>query len=150
MKTIIIVVVLLGLSAVAGSIIVGSRYFDGIVVDKPYETGLSWDRTRHENADAGWNLNIMNATFRMGNSDIVMSVFDKNGNILEGADISVSVSRPSSKDYDKTYRAVQTGKGQYKASVQFPLYGYWDMKMSILKEGRRVTVEKRVFADKGA
>lgn len=44
MKILIIIVGIIGFSAVIGAVIFGMKTFDGLVVDKPYETGLLWDK----------------------------------------------------------------------------------------------------------
>jgi nitrogen fixation protein FixH len=149
MRTIIIAVVLMGLAAVAGSIIVGSRSFDGVVVDKPYETGLAWDKVKHENAATGWQADVRESRLAEGNSELVLSVRDAAGHALQGAEVSITISRPSTKTYDRTYKAVQAADGLYKVPVLFPLYGYWDLKISILKEGKHSGFGKRIFAEKG-
>lgn len=150
MRTIIIIVVLMGLAAVAGSIIIGSSYFDGIVVDKPYETGLSWDKVRHENESTGWQADVVDGRFAAGKNELVLTVRDASGKALDGAGVSITISRPSSKSYDMTYKAVQAEDGFYKVPVIFPLYGYWDLKISILKEGKRSGFDRRIFAEKEA
>ncbi|RJQ15309.1 MAG: hypothetical protein C4560_10705 [Nitrospiraceae bacterium] len=53
MKTLIVIVTIIALSAVVGAIVVGVRVFDGVVVENPYETGLEWDRIQNEKADSG-------------------------------------------------------------------------------------------------
>jgi len=149
MRTIIIAVVLMGLAAVAGSIIVGSRNFDGVVVDKPYETGLAWDKVRHENAATGWQIDVGESRFAEGNSELVLSVRDAAGHALKDAEVSITISRPSTKEYDRTYKAVQEAEGRYNAPVLFPLHGYWDLKINILKEGKHSGFARRIFAEKG-
>ncbi|MGO9611789.1 MAG: FixH family protein [Dissulfurispiraceae bacterium] len=149
MRTLIIAIVLMGLSSVAGSIIFGIRSFDGVVVDSPYETGLSWEKVRNESAATGWHADVKNATLKTSINELVISVRDSNGHLLKDAEMSITVSRPSTKAYDMTYKAEPTDDGLYRASVSFPIYGYWDLKISILKEGRRASFEKRIFAEKG-
>ena len=148
MRLFIIAVVLMGLSAVAGSIIVGSRSYDGVVVEKPYETGISWDQRRHENEATGWRVDILNSRFTMGKNEIVVSAKDAEGNELKDAEVSVVVSRPSTRAYDATFKALWSPEGIYKTAVSFPVYGYWDLKVGILKEGKSYNFEKRVYAEK--
>lgn len=150
LRTLIIAIVLIGLSSVAGSILVGVRSFDGVVVGSPYETGLYWEKVIKESAATGWQVDILDASFTMGSNALAISVRDSNGKWLKDADMSITVSRPSTKDYDKSYKAELAADGLYRAIVSFPIYGYWDLKISILKEGRHAGFEKRIFAEKGA
>lgn len=53
MKILISIVIILGLAAVAGSVIVGVKSFDGTVTSNPYEKGLMWDQARKEKAALG-------------------------------------------------------------------------------------------------
>jgi nitrogen fixation protein FixH len=47
---IMIIVSILALAATLGAIFVGIRTFDGLVVEKPYETGLAWDEIQRQKA----------------------------------------------------------------------------------------------------
>ncbi|HMK55692.1 MAG TPA: FixH family protein [Dissulfurispiraceae bacterium] len=147
MRYFIVVIVLVGLAAVAGSIIVGNQYFDGLVIEKPYEMGLAWDQRRHENEAAGWKVDVANKEFVVGKNEIILSVRDGAGDMLKDADVSIAISRPSTKQYDNTFKAAWSA-GFYKASVVCPLYGYWDLKVVILKDSRQHSYEQRIFADK--
>jgi len=51
---ILIGIVSCGAGSVVTTVIVGSRSFEGIVVDKPYERGLSWDREQKERIESAW------------------------------------------------------------------------------------------------
>jgi len=149
MRYFIILIVLTGLVATAGSIIVGSQYFDGLVIDKPYETGLMWDQKRHENEGTGWKADIINSGFVTGRNKLVLSVRDRSGNTLTDADVSIKISRPSTRQYDGISKATRSA-GFYKAMVMFPLYGYWDLKVVILKDRKQYDFEQRIFAEKEA
>jgi len=55
MRTAIILICILALAATLGTVVVGMRTFDGLVVDKPYETGLAWDEIQRQKAMPGRN-----------------------------------------------------------------------------------------------
>ncbi|RJQ53496.1 MAG: hypothetical protein C4526_06455 [Nitrospiraceae bacterium] len=147
MKTLIIIVTIIGLSAVIGSIIVGGMVFDGVVVEKPYEKGLDWDKRRNEKAESGWNVGIEDKIFRTGDNDIYFSVLDKDGGPLTNAQIAVAISRPSTTAYDKSFETSVRRDGKYIASINFPLYGYWDLKISVTREKRNVVFEERIYVE---
>src|SRR5919108_6547317 len=45
---ILVIISILALSATIGALIVGMRSFEGLVVEKPYETGLAWDELQKQ------------------------------------------------------------------------------------------------------
>src|SRR5512147_1628402 len=92
---ILVTVCILALAATIGTIVVGTRSFEGIVVDKPYETGLAWDETERQKAKLGWKIALVGARFRTGENELIIDAFDKNGRPLTNAAVSATVSRPS-------------------------------------------------------
>ncbi len=55
MRTAIILICVLALAATLGAIVVGMQTFDGLVVEKPYETGLAWDEIQRQKSKPGRN-----------------------------------------------------------------------------------------------
>lgn len=145
MRILIILVSIIALSAVIGSVIVGEKVFDGLVVEKPYEKGLQWDRTQNEKAELGWHVVLRNRTFIPGDNEVIFSVLDKEGKQLAGAQAAVTMSRHSTTAYDKNYETTRLGDGSYKALVHFPLYGYWDLKVTVSHEKKSVVYEEKVY-----
>jgi nitrogen fixation protein FixH len=149
MKTLIVVVTLIGLAAVLGAIVVGTRSFEGVVVEKPYETGLLWDAAEKEKAAIGWKVELRTKMFRPGENQTVLQVFDKDGNPLSGAEVSVVVSRPSTNAYDRVYSAAGLSGGIYETPVQLPLFGHWDLRVSVTSNGKTAVFHERIFAERG-
>lgn len=146
MKPLLIIVSLIGLCAVIGAIVVGTRTFDGTVVDKPYERGLAYDAAHHAKEASGWNAEIRNKGLITGKNDILISVLDRNGRPVADAEVSVIVSRPSTPSYDKTYKAAAE-KGLFRITADLPLYGYWDAKIQVSDKAKTVTFERTLFAE---
>lgn len=148
MKTLITIVVIIGVAAVAGSIFVGVKSFDGIVTEHPYEKGLRWDDVRHKKLASGWDIEIWNNDLQTGENDIVILVIDKEGNPVAGSSISVMISRPSTGTYNEYFDTVSIKEGVFKVHVNFPLYGYWDLMTNVTKGGDSLLFEKRIFVEK--
>lgn len=148
MKFLLIIVSIIGIGAVIGAVVVGIRTFDGTVVDKPYERGLSYDAVHHEKVASGWNAEILNKEFTIGTNDILLSVTDRNNRSVTEVEVSVVVSRPSSASYDRTYKAAATEKGQFRLTVDLPLYGSWDAKVQVTDRSRSITFEQTLFAER--
>ena len=150
MKTLIGIIVAAGIMAVVGAVVVGVRSFDGTVTEKPYEEGLVWDETQKKIAELGWRAEIKGSGFRTGDNDLIFSVLDKRGSPLDlDQSISVHLSRPSNASYDMVFDAREDGEGLYRVSVRFPLYGYWDVKLNIVRNEDDITIIERVFVEKG-
>lgn len=149
MKTLIAFVIIVGLAAVAGSIIVGVKSFDGIVTENPYETGLRWDDARKKMRDLGWIIEIQNEKFITGDNDVSISVFDKNKIPLSLTEIALSISRPATEKYNKEFDIIQIRDGVYSARLNFPLFGFWDIGIRVSNGGDELFFEKKVFVNMG-
>jgi nitrogen fixation protein FixH len=149
MKTLIIIVTIIALSAVIGSVIVGKKVFDGTVEEKPYEQGLLWDKIRSNKYGSGWSVVVNNRKINKGENEVSISVFDKYGKPLSDASVSILISRPSTAAYDRNYKAVKLQEGIYKARINFQLYGYWNLKINVAQNEKSVIFEERIFAEEG-
>ena len=147
MKTLIIIISVIALSAVIATIIIGNETFDGIVVEKPYEQGLLWDKIQDRKVESGWRAVINNRKIETGNDEISISVFDKSGKPLSDATVSLVVSRPSTTAYDRNYETARQSDNSYTAKIFFPLFGYWDLKIKVAKKGESVIFEERIFEE---
>jgi nitrogen fixation protein FixH len=148
MRTLIVVLSVVVAAATAVTIIVGTRSFDGVVVEKPYETGLAWDTMREQKVRLGWTVSTNKNLFPLGRNDLFITLYDRNGNLMADAVVSVIVSRPSTNRYDKTYQAVRQPDGRYRASIEFPLSGNWDVIMSVKHGNEQADFTQSVLAKK--
>jgi len=148
MKTLIVIVIMVGLAAVVTTVIVGSRSFEGIVVDKPYERGLSWDKEQKERTVSGLNIEIKNKTFTVGENDLIIQVTDREGKPVPDAVLMLTVSRPSTNAYDRTYRLEVAKGGMYSASVALALYGHWDLRITIVRNGQNLLFPQKIFVER--
>lgn len=149
MKALIIVIVIVVLGMVAATIIVGTRSFEGIVTERPYEKGLLWDRNRKEKMSLGWKVAFLGRDLHTGKNELVLSVIGRGGTPIQGAEVSVVVSRPSTTAFDRTYPALPSPDGLYRAVVVIPSFGYWDLRTTVFHAGNHVTFEERVYVNKG-
>src|SRR5512136_939873 len=113
MRIFIIAVTFVVVAATIGTILIGSRTFDGVVTERPYEAGLAWDETQKRLARLGWRAVVEPASLRTGANELVLRLSERDGALLNGASVDVTISRPSTKDYDRTYRAQPLGGGRY-------------------------------------
>jgi nitrogen fixation protein FixH len=144
---IIVLTCILALAATIGAIVVGSRSFEGIVVDNPYETGLAWDRERRNQEELGWSVALQDATYKTGKNDLIIMVRDKKALPLSDAIVSVAVSRPSTRAFDRTYRAVVQHNGRYLTEIDLPFYGIWDLIINVSRKNERTSFNKIISAN---
>ncbi len=148
MKVFIILIVIVGIAAVVGTIIVGSRSFDGLVVDKPYDRGLQWDQEQRDLIESGLRTEITGKTLQVGVNDITAVVLSKKGEPLKEKHLTIRVSRPSTARYDRMYQAERKQNGQFIArGVSLPLSGAWDIDILVGYEGRQLAFRHRIFAE---
>jgi nitrogen fixation protein FixH len=147
MRTLIIAVSIIAVGATIGTIVVGGRSFDGLVVEKPYETGLDWDKTQEQKARLGWTVST-NGNFLAGGNELLISVADGNGVKLRDAVVTVKVTRPSTVHYDKTYQTALQPDGRYRATIDLPFYGNWDVIMNVKRGKERADFTKSIFAER--
>lgn len=147
MKLFIIVIVILCVLAAVVPIMVGRQTFDGLAVEKPYEQGLRWDEEQRARAEAGWSLSLRNGPFTQGKNSVVFELRDRDERPFHAEKVLLVLTRPSSAAYDRSYDVEAIGMGEYRSSVDFPLRGQWDMRITVFHGGRTVTLEERIFAE---
>lgn len=147
MRIVIIIVSALALSITTLTIVIGSRSFDGTVVDKPYETGLAWDEVQQQKTKLGWAATVEGGSFKTGRNDLKIGFLDKDRKPLRNAVVNVTVSRPSTRKYDRIYQTVPLPDGHYRAMVDFPLKGNWDLMIDVNCGNESTRFKKSIFAE---
>jgi nitrogen fixation protein FixH len=149
MRILIILICVIALAATIGAIIVGRQSFEGLVVEKPYEKGLAWDETRQKQTNLGWTVSVQGAPFKSGKNELIVKVIDKSRSLLTDAGVSVTVSRSSTRAYDKTYRTTQLSDGRYHASINLLFYGNWDLIIDVSRDNDHSIFKEAIFAEQG-
>jgi len=147
-KQLLVLVTFIGMAAVIGAIVVGKSTFDGTVVDNPYEKGLVWDAEQKERESSGWRVDMQPPSPTVGRNELHIHVRDRAGKPL-ASEVMLTVSRPSSKRYDRQYTALLTEKGSYAVQVDLPLYGYWDLVIRVTAQNKTILFHRTVFAEQG-
>lgn len=143
MRTLLIAIAGIGLAAVAATVIIGTMTFDGTVVSDPYTEGLQWDAKRNERSAAGWRISLLSPKPRAGSTELRILVSDRDGRPLEGADVVLLLGRPETYRYDRIYHPARIRAGMYRAAVEFPIAGYWDLRATVTKGERSILLEDR-------
>lgn len=134
------------LAVTIGTIVMGGRQFEGLVTTRPYETGLAWDEIRKEQQRLGWTITVLKQNIKKGGNDLYVTALERDGKPLKNATVLVTISRPASRQYDRTYEAKQLNDGRYVASVELPLFGHWDLRADIRQGKERMEHRERIYA----
>lgn len=126
MRTVLAAVVCIGLAAVAGAVIVGTRVFDGTVVEHPYERGIAWDRERERLAASGLEVDLVERSFRTGENLVTLRILHRGKPLPEKA-VPIEMTRPATTAHDRTFTARRGLDGLFRALVDLPLEGRWDL-----------------------
>lgn len=145
MKTLITIVIIAGLAAVAGAIFVGVKSFDGVVTEHPYEKGLLWDETERKKEELGWRIEFQDGQFITGENDVLISVLDDNDMPVTLTEVALRISRPAITKFDRYFDIIQVKDGVYSARMNFPLFGYWNVGMNVSNEEDTLFLERKVY-----
>jgi nitrogen fixation protein FixH len=149
MKAWLVIITAIGLLAVAGAVIIGMKSFDGTVTDNAYEKGLAWDDMQRDKEELGWNAEINSQQLTTGNNELILMLTDKGNDPLLNAEVFLTISRPSSSEYDRELDTAKVRDGLFKSTVNFPFYGNWDINIKVVQGGYDIFFIKRVFVEKG-
>jgi len=150
MKTLLIMVVSIGLLVIVLSIIIGIRSFDGMVAQNPYERGLKWDETNKKKRELGLAIEIKNTNIHTGENNILFKIYRNNGSLYLSPSIRVFITRPSTNRYDAEVVAQKIKEGLYKAKINFPVYGYWYLVIKPEDYREAVEFKKEIFVEERA
>jgi len=123
----------------------------GLVVDDYYERGKDYEKTVNARIAArealGWNLSLEmdRKPVQHQPSRFLLTAADKVGQPLRGAEVKVHAYRPSDADADFDATLREGRPGQYAGELNFPLKGFWELKMTIRRGEDRYDVSRRVM-----
>ncbi len=147
MKALVWIVGIVVLALTIVTIIIGTRTFEGTVVDKPYEAGLAWDAERANRAALGWSVSLVRDRFPVGTAALLVAALDRRGSPLAGAEVGVALTRPSTRAYDRRAAAVAQPTGLYLAELDLPLAGAWQVTISVRSGQDRSDYVQTILAD---
>lgn len=149
MRGLLLSVIITTLLIVAASVIVGIRSFDGTVTDNAYEEGLRWDDTNKRTKELGIIVKFRNKKIRMGDNEVLITMNKSDGTPYNLSSLRLHITRPSTNRYDMDVIAERIDDGLYRARMNLPLYGYWEV--IIIPEGldRGIEFKEEIFVEKG-
>ncbi len=76
--------------------------------------------------DKRYDLELLSKNLKEGENTLVISIKDKNGNVVKGMKVDILVTRPETTKLDKNLKAVFDGE-YYKAKVVLDKKGRWNI-----------------------
>jgi nitrogen fixation protein FixH len=120
------------------------RSWTGLVVEKPYERGVAYNRVleaQHRQDALGWNF----AVGTDGADRIRLTVTGRDGQPLDGLALTAALVRPIDLLPDVPLIFKQTEAGVYVAEAQAPKPGQWDLKVEAQRSDDHFHLVERVI-----
>jgi len=138
-----LIIFLIGFITIAPSIWVGIKYFDGKVVDQPYETGLQYDEGKKLIKDNGLKLSVLDCT-RSNDVIDIHFILDRNDSVdLE--DTEFFISRPASDKGKVKLDTRMADEGVYESVVTLNTLGYHILKAKGKINGKEISLQKSFY-----
>lgn len=124
--------------------------WQGLVVDKPYEKGIAYNRALERQIVAerlGWNLELgfVAKGGEAGSGDIVARIVGASGEPLPDLRVEVRISRPVENVPAIVLPLAYRGEGRFGAPVLLPLPGQWDVEIVASMGADRIEDRRRIF-----
>lgn len=128
--------------------------FAGLETDGAYEKGLRYNQALagdHAQRELGWTAAAEIAPAGTPTQDggraatLTVSVRDRAGSALDGLDVRVALTRPTTAGYDQEVRLEGRGEGRYAATVVLPKPGQWDVQVVAAGPAGTFQLTKRVM-----
>ena len=134
MKTVIWLIIAMGITAVVGAVVVGNIYRDDEVVDNAYEKGLNWDKERNRMRELGWSVQASSIVIKDKRAQLVLAMKDRDGAALTLPleSIRVSASRPAGGIANIPCTISRTDNAHIKALCELGAYGKWDFIIDVV------------------
>ncbi|WP_303909134.1 FixH family protein [Thiohalomonas denitrificans] len=124
------------------------------LVDKDfYESGQAMEQEYRKRQAAqsalGWDLEFdLPKTSVAGRPDVYrLSLFDKQGRPIRGAEVRLTAYRPSDESADFDVALKEAGAGHYDGYLALPLKGIWDLRIHVSRGEDRWDLTRRVSAE---
>ncbi|MCS7149614.1 MAG: FixH family protein [Caldimicrobium sp.] len=144
-RGLVYLVIFIGLSAIAFSIYIGKKNFDGKIYEKSYELGISYDK--YKKAEKFYNLTLSSPTFKVGENDLIFKINEDAMNQYRVNRIKVRVSWIANNEYDLEYEATPKEGSNFLTKIKIPFSGKWNLIFFLPYEGEVFPLFKRIEVD---
>lgn len=136
------------LAANATMIAIGVATWPGLDTRDAYQRGLAYNRTLDAaaaQAALGWRVAAGFTRTGPRRGVVEVTLADRFGDLVEDAAISAAFLRPASAGHDLLVGLEHVYGGRYRAEVELPLAGQWDLQIEIAARGEHYRLRERTF-----
>ncbi len=138
-------VVVLGVNGAMFGLAVDS--WTGLAVDQAYRNGLAFNAqldAKRMQQELGWRVALDVAQVVDSSVEVTVRVRDRNGRDISDARVEAMLLRPTQAGADVILPLPPRGQGLYGATIELPLLGQWDLRLDVIKDGRRHRSTRRL------
>jgi nitrogen fixation protein FixH len=120
----------------------------GLETGSAYQRGLAYNRTletARQQAALGWKVGFSFAQTGERQAAIELTLEDRHGDLLERADVQATIARPTHAGYDFMQSLAHQGAGRYRALLDLPLPGQWEIRIVAADGGDAYRLTERVY-----
>lgn len=136
-------IILLALITIAPSIYYGNKLFDGKVTEKPYETGLDYNKIKHIIEDNGLALADIKTAREGENVNVSFTLRMNEGTELDG--LTFYIERPASTSGTQTLKAEAGDDGAYHGSFTTDGYGNFILEARAKVSGTEISFQNNFY-----
>lgn len=121
--------------------------FNGLETTNSYEKGLAYnDRlaAAAEQERLGWQATFHNASTNPGEVTLTFDLKDRMGAPITTADVRARLDRPLQEGFDRMIKLEEIGQGRYAATVDLPLEGQWNVRLTVVARDHRYQLAERI------
>ena len=119
----------------------------GLDTGKAYQRGLAYNRTleaARQQAALGWKVDFAVEQAGARQALIEVTLEDAHGDLLEHADVHAAVVRPTHAGYDFAQSLPHEHAGRYRATLDLPLPGQWELRIVAAEGGDTYRLTRRI------
>jgi len=149
MKAVLWGVVLIGIGAVVGAVILGGMSRDVEVEDKPYEAGLRYDQERNRAIDIGWRTGVFIVMRKADEAEVRLMIKNHDGSpvSLRPGDIGMIATRPAGDLKDVKCETGVEREGELKGLCSPLAFGHWEFVTTINTEKGPLQLVERTYVE---
>lgn len=138
-----LIIIFIGICTVAPAFYLGITLFDGKVTDKPYETGLEYNKMKKIIKDDNIVINSIKTVKK--DDKILMSFIFSHKDGVQLNDTKFFVTRPATDDGTVALSAVRQPDGTYRSEFKADGYGNFILQAQTTVAKEPVSVEKNFY-----
>lgn len=147
MKKTLIIIYCLFISFLIGTAMFAYRTFDGDI-DNAYAKGMQYLKDQMTIKELGWQFANIPHPLRQGHpGQIELFISDKNGLPIQGAVVTMEVSRSTKLATILAPQVTESKAGQHLATITSPFYGNCQVDTRIIAQGKSIPYNFKIYVE---